>query len=102
EQLVLEPRGEAKIAAADRHTIALEARMSLKVVDRQRRLYPSEAVFLEDRHQRQTFVRRRPCRCRIDHELDIFADMFACGADQQGRMLEIIAPERVGDNLDGA
>ena len=42
--LVFEARGEAEIAAADRHAEALEARVAVEIVDRQRRLDPEEIV----------------------------------------------------------
>ena len=67
-QRVLEARGQAEVAAADRHAEALEAGMAVEVVERQRRLDPGEAVLPEQRHQRQALLGHRPGGRRVDHE----------------------------------
>ena len=98
--LVFEACGESEIAAADRYAKALEAGMAVEVVDRQRRLDPEEIVLLEDWHQRQALIRIRPGGGGVDHQADIRSDMLTRGTDQHGRLVEVVAPERVGNDLD--
>jgi hypothetical protein len=89
---VLMARGEAHVAAADQHPETLEAGMAVHVIER----HPGEVVLLEWRHQRRAVLGRRPGSRRVYHEPHVRAHVLSCGADQTGRMLEVVAPERVG------
>ena len=98
--LILVARGEAEIAAADRNAETLEPRVSLQIVDRQRRLDPEEIVVAEDRHQRQPILGLLPGRRRVHHQPDVRAHVIAGGADDGFRLADIQAPVRIGDDLD--
>ena len=98
---IFEARGEAEIAAADRHAEALEARMALEIVERQRRFDPGEVV----------------CRLKIGisgRPSSAFAQAVAASTISrmsgptcsravrmsERRLIEVVAPERIGDDLD--
>ena len=97
---VFETRRQPEIAGADRDAEALETGMTGEVVDRKGRFDPREAMVPEERHQGKAFLGRRPGGRRIDHQPDVRAHMLARGVDQSFGPGQIVAPERIGHDLD--
>ena len=75
--------------------------MPCEIIEGKRCFHPGEIVFLEQGHEGQAFFRLGPGGGGVDHQAHILAHVLARGANELGGEIKILAPERIGDDLDG-